>query len=90
TGVLVLSHPTRGVDIGGARAIHEQILACAAQRKVAVLVLSSDLAELRALATRIVVMSRGRIVAEVPPHATDIEIGGKMMADTPTLRSEAP
>lgn len=89
TGVLVLSHPTRGVDLGGARAIHERILECAS-RKIAVLVLSSDLAELRALATRILVMSRGRIVAEMPPRASDIEIGEKMMADAPTLRSHAP
>ena len=87
TGVLVLSHPTRGVDLGGARAIHEQILTCASAKKVAVLVLSSDLAELRALATRILVMSRGRIVAEVSPRASDVEIGEKMMADAPALRS---
>ena len=89
TDVLVLSHPTRGVDLGGARAIHEQILRCASSRKAAVLVLSSDLAELRALATRILVISRGRIVAEMPPHASDVEIGEKMMVDAPTLRSHA-
>jgi simple sugar transport system ATP-binding protein len=75
---LVLAHPTRGVDLGAARAIHERILDCAA-RGVAVLVVSADLHELRALSDRILVMARGAIVADLAPTSTDAEIGAAML-----------
>ena len=75
---LVLAHPTRGVDLGAARAIHAQLLE-AARRGVAVLVVSADLHELRALCDRIVVLSRGRIRAELPPTADDRTIGRAML-----------
>ncbi len=44
--VLVVAHPTRGVDLVAARAIHERSLAAAA-RGTAVLVIGADLTELR-------------------------------------------
>jgi simple sugar transport system ATP-binding protein len=75
---LVLAHPTRGVDLGAARALHERILATAA-RGVAVLVVSADLHELRTLSDRILVMARGAIVADLPPTATDGELGAAML-----------
>jgi len=78
-GALVLAHPTRGVDVLAARAIHEQILEIAARRRVAVLVISSDLNELRTLCHRILVMARGKIVDDLPPTATDAELGARML-----------
>ena len=80
---LVLAHPTRGVDLGATRAIHQEVLAAAA-KQVAVVVVSSDLAELRAVCDRILVLSRGRIVRELTPAASDQEIGRAMLsAETP-------
>ena len=76
--VLVLAHPTRGVDQGAARAIHKAILD-AASRGVAVLVLSADLNELRTLCDRILVIARGEIVAELPPSSSDRDIGAAML-----------
>jgi simple sugar transport system ATP-binding protein len=76
---LVLAHPTRGVDLGASRAIHQEILAAAA-KQVAVLLISSDLGELRAVCDRILVLSRGRIVAELSPAASDQEIGHWMLS----------
>ncbi len=75
---LVLAQPTRGVDIRAARAIHEQILA-ARDRGVAILVVSADQDELRLLSSRILVMGRGRIVAELPPSADDQTLGAAML-----------
>ncbi len=75
---LVLAHPTRGVDLGAARAIHERILDCAA-RGVAVLVVSADLHELRALSDRILVLSRGVVVADLAPTSTDADLGAAML-----------
>jgi ABC-type uncharacterized transport system ATPase subunit len=84
---LVLAHPTRGVDVGAARAIHAEIVA-AAGRGAAVLVVSSDLAELRALSHRICVVARGRVAAELPATASDQEIGAAMLGTA--LHPDAP
>jgi simple sugar transport system ATP-binding protein len=75
---LVVAHPTRGVDIGAARAIHRELLD-AASRGCAVVVVSADLSELRALCDRILVLARGRIVAELPPSSSDRAIGDAML-----------
>ncbi len=79
SSVLVMSHPTRGVDLGAAAEIHEQTKK-AADRGAAVLVVSSDLNELRTLCDRILVMTRGKFVAEFAPTASDAEIGAAMLA----------
>ncbi|MBL8609504.1 MAG: ATP-binding cassette domain-containing protein [Myxococcales bacterium] len=76
--VLVCAHPTRGVDLGAARAIHARILGAAA-RGMGVLVVSADLAELRELSHRILVMRKGRVVAELPPEASEEELGRAML-----------
>jgi simple sugar transport system ATP-binding protein len=76
---LVLAHPTRGVDVAASRAIHAEILAAAA-KGAAVLVVSADLSELRALSDRLIVLARGRISAELPPGASDAELGHAMLA----------
>jgi len=75
---LLLAQPTRGVDIGTARAIHHAIAKLAAAG-TAVLILSADLAELRALSHRIVVLRAGQLVAELPPSASDELIGRAML-----------
>jgi simple sugar transport system ATP-binding protein len=74
----VLAQPTRGVDIGAAAVIHRAIGAAAAAG-IAVLVVSADLAELRSLSHRIVVMRRGKIVAALPRDASETEIGRAML-----------
>ena len=51
----------------------------AAAAGIAVLVLSADLAELRRLSHRIVVMRRGKIVASLPREAPETEIGRAML-----------
>ena len=76
--VLALSQPTRGVDVGAARAIHERI-AAVARLGVGVLVMSSDLDELRALSSRLLVLARGAIVAEVPPDTAPARLGELML-----------
>jgi len=60
--VLVVDEPTRGVDVGAKIEIHRQ-LRVLADRGKAVLVISSELPEVLALADRILVMRAGRISA---------------------------
>jgi simple sugar transport system ATP-binding protein len=75
---IIASQPTRGVDLGAAADIHARIRAAAA-KGTGVLVISADLDELRALASRILVIARGKIVAEVPTSTSDDEIGRLML-----------
>lgn len=58
--VLLVSQPTRGVDIGAIEFIHNQILAMR-DTGTAILVISSDLSEVAGLSDRILVMYHGEI-----------------------------
>ena len=62
--VMVLDDPTRGVDIGARAEMHDVVRGLAAQGK-AVLIASTDLAELVELCDRVPVFQRGRLVREL-------------------------
>ena len=68
--LLVCDEPTRGVDVGAKQEIYN-LLRELAGRGVAILVISSEIEELIALTSRIVVMRDRRIVAELDTHETD-------------------
>jgi ABC-type uncharacterized transport system ATPase subunit len=76
--LLIVSQPTRGVDVGSIEFIHERIIQERDQGK-AVLLISTELDEVLALADRIAVMYRGKIVGVVDANASR-ETLGKMMA----------
>ncbi|MFI0901508.1 sugar ABC transporter ATP-binding protein [Streptomyces sp. NPDC020983] len=63
--LLLLDEPTRGVDVGAKAEIYS-LIDSAAQDGLAVLVASSELEELLWICHRIVVMARGRVVADLP------------------------
>ena len=64
TRLLILDEPSRGVDIGAREEIHESIRKLA-RAGVGIIVISSDVEELAALADRVVVMCEGRITGEL-------------------------
>ncbi len=69
--VVLLDEPTRGVDVAAKADIHRWIRELA-REGVAVVLVSSELQEVAALADRIVVLRDGRMVGEVPgPEATE-------------------
>lgn len=76
--LLIVSQPTRGVDVGSIEFIHERIIAERNNGKAVVLI-STELDEVLALADRIAVMYRGRIIGMVPA-GTDRATLGQMMA----------
>jgi ribose transport system ATP-binding protein len=59
--ILVVEEPTKGVDVGAKRDIHDQLIAHA-RAGSAVLVVSSDMPEILELADRILVLHRGRMI----------------------------
>jgi general nucleoside transport system ATP-binding protein len=71
---LLASQPTRGLDVGSIEFVHKRLIA---QRDAgaAVLIVSSELDEIYALADRIAVMYEGRIVAFCPPTVPEEELG---------------
>ena len=63
TKLVIAAHPTRGLDVGSIEYIHSRLMA-ARDEGDAVLIVSSELDEVIALSDRILVMFKGRIVAE--------------------------
>jgi rhamnose transport system ATP-binding protein len=63
--VLILDEPTRGIDIGVKAEFYDMIGELAAGGR-AILLISSELPELLALCDRVLVMSEGRLTANIP------------------------
>ena len=77
--VLIANQPTRGLDVGSIEFIHNQIVA-ARDNGAGVLLVSAELDEIMSLADRIVVMYRGKIMAELPADQATREHLGLLMA----------
>jgi len=76
---LVAAQPTRGLDVSAVEAVYRQIRA-AARRGVGVLLISSELDELIAVADRITVLYRGRVVGERPADINERGAIGALMS----------
>ena len=76
--LLLISQPTRGVDIGAIEFIHRKIVALR-DSGCAVLLVSAELEEVTALADRVLVLHNGRIAGEVDPAAVTHEQIGLLM-----------
>lgn len=85
--LLLASQPTRGLDVGSIEFIHERIVA-ERDRGTPVVIISTELDEVLALADRIAVMYRGRIVGIVEGGA-DRDVLGLMMAGVPLEEAQA-
>ena len=76
--VLLVCQPTRGVDLGAVERLHAEIL----RRRddgAAILLISTELSEVMALADRILVLYEGRIAGERAGAATTAEELGPLM-----------
>jgi general nucleoside transport system ATP-binding protein len=73
--LLLISQPTRGVDIGAIEFIHRKLVELR-DEGCAILLVSAELEEVTSLADRLLVLYHGRVVGEVDPkQATQEEIG---------------
>jgi ABC-type sugar transport system ATPase subunit len=61
--VLIVDEPTNGIDIGAKSGIH-QLLRDLAEKGLGIIIISSELPEILAIADRVAVMRRGRIITE--------------------------
>ena len=76
--LLLVSQPTRGVDIGAIEFIHRKIVELR-DAGCAVLLVSAELEEVTALSDRLLVIHNGEIVGEVDPKVTSNDEIGLMM-----------
>ncbi len=87
--VLLVGQPTRGVDIGAIEFIHGRLRAMR-DAGGAVLVVSSELDEILALADRVVVMNAGRVAGEVPIEECSEQALGRLMGGGGAPAEPAP
>ncbi len=89
--LFVASQPTRGIDVGSIEFVHKRIVATR-DAGVPVIVVSTELDEVSALADRIAVMYRGKIVGIVPGDAPREMLGLMMAGEKPsdTTAEEVP
>ena len=79
----IAAQPTRGVDVGSIEYIHSRIVK-ERDTGTAVLIVSTELEEVMALSDRLLVMYRGKVVAELDPKkVTPMEVGLYMAGSRP-------
>ncbi|MCB1273797.1 MAG: ATP-binding cassette domain-containing protein [Leucobacter sp.] len=82
--LLMISQPTRGVDVGAMEFVHNSIVA-ARDRGAGVLLISADLNEVMSLSDRLLVMFRGEFVAEfTQENMSETAVGLAMAGTRPT------
>ena len=81
--LLVAAQPTRGLDVGSIEFVHKRIVATR-DSGIPVIVVSTELDEVTALADRIAVMYRGRIIGIVPGDTPRDVLGLMMAGEAPT------
>jgi ABC-type sugar transport system ATPase subunit len=70
--MLILDEPTHGIDVGTKNEIHKLIMALA-QENIAIILISSELPEILALADNILVMHEGSMMGYLPREEADEE-----------------
>jgi len=76
--LLLVSQPTRGVDIGAIEFIHRKLIELRDKGR-AILLISAELEEVKALADRLLVIREGKIVGEVDPKTATVDEIGLLM-----------
>jgi len=73
--LLIVSEPTRGIDIGAKRLVLEHLLKLNREEGLTIVMVSSELVELRSLCDRIAIVSGGKVAAILEPDAPDAQFG---------------
>lgn len=85
---LFVSEPTRGIDIGAKKLILDLLLNLNEEYGMTIVMTSSELAELRSICDRIVIICEGRVEGVLPPDASDADFG-LMMSGSRAAKGEA-
>ena len=85
--ILFVSEPTRGIDVGAKKLVLETLVRLNRDTGMTIVMTSSELAELRSICDRIVIVSGGKIEGELAPDASDIDFGLMMAGEFKKMRS---
>ena len=77
--ILLVSEPTRGIDIGAKRLLMEYLVKLNQEKGMTIIITSSELAELRSVCDRIAIIFDGKVEGILAPDASDKEYGLQMM-----------
>jgi len=83
---LLVSEPTRGIDVGAKEIVLGVLKRLNREQHLSLIVTSSELAELRSVCDRIAIIYHGRIVAVLPPDASDADFGLAMAGETHAMQ----
>ena len=81
---LFVSEPTRGIDIGAKRLVLETLVKLNRERGMTIVMVSSELQELRSISDRIAIVSEGKLVDILAPNASDADFGLAMSGIKPS------
>lgn len=79
--VLLVSEPTRGIDIGAKKLVLDKLQELNREQNMTVVMTSSELAELRSICDRIVIIAEGKIAGILKPQDSDEDFGLMMSGD---------
>lgn len=77
--LLLVSEPTRGIDIGAKKLILDLLKKLAEEKGITIVMTSSELAELRSICDRVLIVCEGEVIGQLKPEDSD-EIYGMMMS----------
>ena len=80
--LLIVSEPTRGIDIGAKKLVLELVAKMNREQGMTIIMVSSELNELRSLCDRIAIVSDGKLSGIFAPDASDAEYGLAMSGVT--------
>ncbi|HZH73961.1 MAG TPA: ATP-binding cassette domain-containing protein [Mariniphaga sp.] len=74
-GILFVSEPTRGIDVGAKRLVLDTLVKLNKELEMTIVMTSSELGELRSICDRIAIVTEGKIAGVLKPDAPDAEYG---------------
>ena len=81
---LFVSEPTRGIDIGAKKLVLETLVKLNREQGMTIVIVSSELQELRSISDRIAIVSEGKLVDILSPSASDADFGLAMSGIKPS------
>ncbi len=73
--ILIVAEPTRGIDIGAKKLVLEHLVKMNLEEDMTIIIISSELVELRSVCSRIAIVAEGKVSEILPPDASDAAFG---------------
>ncbi|MDO4522617.1 MAG: sugar ABC transporter ATP-binding protein [Eubacteriales bacterium] len=86
--LLFVSEPTRGIDIGAKKLVLETLVKLNRELGMTIIMISSELMELRSICDRIAIVSEGKVVDILPVNSSDADFGLAMSGIKPERGGE--